>query len=70
LGSYGVQYYTYVWLAYRSGPAFMTPGGSQPNLHREINRNMMASYLKAREEGAGPFCKEATNTPGPTPTIP
>jgi len=69
-GAYGVQYWTYVWLAYHSDPTFMTPGGSNPDLYREINRDMAARYLKARDEGAGPFCKEATLTPGPTPTIP
>ncbi|MGB7539536.1 MAG: hypothetical protein WBM17_13435 [Anaerolineales bacterium] len=64
MGAFGVQYWTYVWLAYHSDPAFMTPGGSQPNLYREINRNMAVRFQ------TGPFCEEPTPTPGPTPTIP
>jgi hypothetical protein len=43
----------------------MTPGNPQPDLYREINRDMAVRFLTT-----GPFCQEATPTPGPTPTIP
>jgi hypothetical protein len=65
MGAFGVQYWTYIWLAYHSDPAFMTPGGSQPNLYREINRDMAVRF-----QTTGPFCLEDTPTSGSTPTIP
>ncbi len=70
MGAFGVQYWTYVWLAGHSDPAFMTSGGTQPDLYRSINRDLAVQFLKPRQQGAGPFCQEATTTPGPTPTIP
>jgi hypothetical protein len=70
LGSFGVQYYTYVWLAYHSDPAFMTSGSPQPNLYREINRDMAIRFRMSSDAGNGPFCQEATITPGPSPTVP
>ncbi len=70
LGSFGVQYYTYLWLAYHSDPAFMTPGGPQPDLYREINRDMAIRFRMSSDAGNGPFCEEATLTPGPSPTVP
>ncbi len=70
MGAFGVQYWTYVWLAYHSDPAFMTPGGPQPNLYREINRDMAIRFLETSAAGKGPFCQQAALTPGPSPTVP
>lgn len=70
MGCFGVHYWTYVWLAYHSDPAFMTPGGNQPDFYRSLNRDKSVLFLTAREVGAGPFCREATLTPGPTPSLP
>jgi hypothetical protein len=70
MGAFGVQYWTYMWLAYHSDPAFMTPGGSQANLYRELNRDMAMKFLATSAAGSGPFCQQATLTPGPSPTVP
>jgi hypothetical protein len=70
LGAFGVQYWTYVWLAYHSDPAFLTPGGSQPDLYRQINRDKAVAYLVSSDEHGSPFCAMPTLTPGPTPTVP
>jgi hypothetical protein len=70
LGAFGVQYWTYVWLASHSDPAFMTPGGSQPDLYRQINRDKAVAYLVNSDEHGSPFCAMPSLTPGPTPTVP
>jgi hypothetical protein len=69
MGAFGMQYWTYMWLAYHSDPAFLTPGEAQPGLYREMSRDLALGFRAARDQGAGPFCKEATLTPGPTPTV-
>ena len=70
MGAFGVLYWAYVWLAGHSDPAFMTPGGGQPDLYRMLNCDLAVRFLAPREQGAGPFCQEATTTPGPTQSIP
>jgi hypothetical protein len=73
LGSWGVVYYTHVWLANYSDPAFMTPGGALSDLYRELNRDMAVAMKEINPNGPNggyAFCGEPTRTPGPTPTIP
>ena len=70
LGAWGVMYYTHVWLANYSDPAFFTPGGAQPDLYRELNRDKAVDFMEYDAQGGYEFCGQPTRTPGPTPTIP
>jgi len=70
LGAWGVMYYTHVWLANFSDPAFFTSGGALPDLYRELNRDVAVDFLEYDAQGGYEFCGQPTRTPGPTPTIP
>jgi hypothetical protein len=63
MGSYGIQYYFFLWVANHSDRAFLTAPGDYPNLYR--TSAMYDAYMILRHG----FCGDPTPTPGPIPTI-
>ena len=63
MGSYGIQYYFYYWLADYSNRAFMRAPGEDPNVYLESA--MYDAYWELRHK----ICNDPTPTPGPIPTV-
>ncbi|MGB7537685.1 MAG: hypothetical protein WBM17_04030 [Anaerolineales bacterium] len=63
MGSWGVQYYLFQWLAQHIDPAFFWAPGGDADYYRRIALGNMVSTRKLR------FCKEPTVTPGAEPTL-
>jgi hypothetical protein len=63
MGSWGVQYYLFQWLAQHTDPAFFWAPGGDADYYRRIALGNMVSTRKTR------FCKEPTVTPGAEPTL-
>jgi hypothetical protein len=63
MGSWGVQYYLFQWLAQHTDPAFFRAPGGDADYYRRIALGNMVSTRKLR------FCNEPTVTPGEEPTL-
>jgi hypothetical protein len=63
MGSWGVQYYLFQWLAQHTDPAFFRAPGGDADYYRSIALGNMVTTRNSR------FCNEPTATPGEQPTL-
>jgi len=74
LGSFGVQYYLYRWLAYDLVNAgFLEPSSGDRQFYRQValeDANMLLGVIGDSQVQGGAFCQETLPTPGSSPTVP